>query len=133
MILRNFNQVEWTYNTPLTNGQNLIVPLGAQDATPVYFVARGQDIRFMTFGVFSDRIFQIVIEQSWRGDFAAGTVNAIATLNVLAATYTQPFALPAPQGDNGFIVLQGDYIRCRAVDTSAGDHAQTNLYFAAWA
>lgn len=131
MILRNLNVVEWTYNTPLTNGQNLIVPLGAMDATPVYFVARGQDLLWLTFGVFSSHAFTIFVEQSWRGDFAAD-VQVIATLAVVAATYTQPFALPAPQGDNGYIALQGDYIRCRAQDTAAVNHTQTNLYFRAW-
>lgn len=129
MIGRFITQLEWTYNTPLTNGQNLSVPLGAENNP--FVVGKGQDVRFMTFGVFSSHTFTIFVEQSWRGDFGAD-VNVIATLAVLAGVYTQPFALPAPQGDKGYFVVQGDYLRCRAVDTAAANHTRTNLYFAAW-
>lgn len=129
MLGRYQTLAEWTYNTPLTNAENRIVPLGAENNP--FTVARGQDVRYMTFGVFSSHTFTIFVEQSWRGDFGAD-VNVIATLAILAGVYTQPFALPAPQGDNGFFLLQGDYIRCRAQDTAAANHTRTNLYFAAW-
>lgn len=129
MNLKIRDLVEWTYNTPLNSGENRTIPLGAELCP--FTVARGQDIRFMTFGVYSSHTFNLICEQCWRGDFGAG-VQIIFTLPVLAATYTQPFALPAPQGDNGFIVLQGDYIRVRAVDTATAQHTQTNIYVAAW-
>lgn len=131
MNLAGRDLVEWGWYTPLTNGQNLVVPLGGGEGLP-FGVARGQDYRFLTFGVYSSHTFDLIVETSWQGGFAAGATYEICNLGILAATYTQPFALPAPQGDNGFIVVQGYYLRIRAVDTAGAGHTQTSIYVAAW-
>ena len=132
MNLAGRDLVEWAYNTPLTSGQNLVVPLGGGEGLPFVHAARGQDVRFLTFGVYSSHTFDIIVETSWEAGFGAATTHDILNLAVLAGTYTQPFMLPAPQGDNGFVVVQGYYLRVRAVDTAGALHTQTNIYVAAW-
>lgn len=130
MNLAGRDLIEWAYNTPLTLAQNLVVPLAGAEGLP-FTVGRGQDVRFMTFGVYGSSTFDLIVETSWEGGFGAGTTHQIVNLGILAGAYTQPFQLPAPQGDNGFIVVQGYYLRIRAVNTGIV-HTQTNIYVAAW-
>lgn len=128
MILSNGDQIIIANNTALTNAENRTLPI-AMENNPVT-KASGTDFRFCSFGVISQLAWTLVCERAMLGSFA--TVETVFSLPVLANTYTETWALPAPLGQDGYILINGPYVRFRAVDTAAANHTFTRIFIRLW-
>lgn len=127
MDLRRFNVVEWKYTTPLTAAQNLVVPL-AMELSPET-VAAGSDLLLATFSIFST----VATTVNFQGSVNAAFTNPrlLATLAVVAATFTTAYALPVGLATNGVILVTLPFVRWNLVDTGGGS-AVTEFYAKAW-
>lgn len=121
---------EWIYTTPLTNAQNVVIPLayGAGAGDMIYIVP-GKDLLFLTWGIESDLNFLFMVEGSNDDAFAA--IDILVTQNCLGGGYYRPYQLPAPY-TGGQISITSPLVRIRLMDLAMADHNYTRVYVKGW-
>ena len=121
---------EWIHVTPLTNAQNVIIPLayGAGAGDMIYIVP-GKDLMYLTWGMESQNNFRFMVEGSNDDTFAA--FDILVSQICLGATYYTPYQMPAPW-TGGQITITAPLIRVRLMDMAMADHAYTRVYVKGW-
>jgi len=122
------NRAIWHHLSPLLNGATLTVELGMENSGYSNFNA--QDMRRLSFGLITELTCTLNIQGSMYGNFAA--VDTLASLPVLAATYTTPYDLPAPMNATGYLMITRPFLRIQIVETALANHAYTRFWAIAW-
>jgi hypothetical protein len=121
---------EWIHITPLTNAQNVVIPLAyGAGAGDMIYIAPGKDLLYLTWGVESQLNFFFIVEGANDSTFA--TFDTLVGQNCLAGGYYRPYQLPAPY-TGGHITITSPLIRIRLTDIALADHTYTRVYVKGW-
>lgn len=125
MAGRAIYQVDWWSQSLIVAAATLTVGLAGDEQVTPNQIGRVDGLPLLRFGLLADQAVTVLVDVSvdqtnWRTQ-----VNATG----IAGTWFDAYALPAPVGDSGFVVLGGPWARIRLTNTGAAD--LTYLYF--WA